>query len=625
MGTALFRSRPAVDPLEEVLDRYLVTGDEEALERVVRETRPRLLAAARRIGAPQDAEDAVQSAYLSLVRKRGAPLRAPVFPWLLTAVVRIAYRRKAVARRQDDLARRLARPLDGPTPLDDAAAVEGEERLRRELDRLPDRYRDPVVLHDLQGLTAGEVGRLLDLPEATVRTRVRRARALLRWRLPPGLVLGLLAIPWFLEDAAGSAGGGIAVATMGGTMKGAAVAVVALAAAGIGALVGTQVGGGGVAPDVVEKRVAEERAKADAAGKEAGELRSRVAAIEERVSKAEARASKAESELSGAIAERDAAKSALGAAKGPTASDPEAAEGKSPISFPEYDEVLAKVDWKTVGRNMHQMTPLIRTLVEKSRAGEKIDFGVAGKIQQLNGALINEAGKIHETLPGTGVNGAFTHPSFMVNSMVSALEDAGKPLSAPQLEALGKVGHDFSARDRLREAGYDDRTLGVQKVVEEAALKEQFFDAAAALFSPEQREILWPASTKGLVAFDIYSSGLMLITVMQPVQVKDRDAYAAALVKGISDRSKVPAENLQALQGVVTQWAADLPAAWFEKDTETLAGMQPMIMADQVIEVGRRLIGLVQKVSSDIGLDEATANAMRKSPVIVVPWIKKGT
>ncbi|NUN53411.1 MAG: hypothetical protein HUU06_11580, partial [Planctomycetaceae bacterium] len=60
------------------------------MEEVVARTRPRLLAAARRIGRPQDAEDSVQSAYLSLVRKRGEPLEAPVLPWLLTAVIRIA-------------------------------------------------------------------------------------------------------------------------------------------------------------------------------------------------------------------------------------------------------------------------------------------------------------------------------------------------------------------------------------------------------------------------------------------------------------------------------------------------------------------------------------------------------
>ncbi|HEU4395894.1 MAG TPA: RNA polymerase sigma factor [Planctomycetota bacterium] len=626
MGTALFRSRPAVDPLEEVLDRYLVTGDEEALERVVRETRPRLLAAARRIGAPQDAEDAVQSAYLSLVRKRGAPLRAPVFPWLLTAVVRIAYRRKAVARRQDDLARRLARPLDGPTPLDDAAAVEGEERLRRELDRLPDRYRDPVVLHDLQGLTAGEVGRLLDLPEATVRTRVRRARALLRWRLPPGLAYGLLMVPWFLQDAVGSAGGGaVAAAAMGGTMKGAAVAVVALAAVGIGALVGTQVGGGGVAPDVLEKRVAEERAKADAAGREAGDLRSRVAAIEDRVSKAEARASKAESDLAAAIAERDAARSSLAAAKPSAAADAPAATAGSPISFPEYDEVLGKVDWKSMGTNTRQMLPLLVKLREGSKPGAKFDVSAFGRIQKLNGALIDEAGKFHEALPGTGINGAFTHPSVMANSMVVTLEDAGKPLTSSQVETLGKIGREFSDRDRARESGYDERTPALQKALEEAALKDQFFEAAAGLMNSEQRDVLWPPAIKGLLNLDLFSSAIMLGQLALPLPAKSRDEFATRVESALIGRLGVPEDKREAIKGVVAPWAAELPAAWFETEFDVLAGATPILHKDFVLDAGRRLTPLMLRITNDLGLDEATAKRLRDNPVIFVPWFRKGS
>jgi len=625
VGTALFRPRAAVDPLQEDLDRYLLTGDEEALERVVRGTRPRLLAAARRIGAPQDAEDAVQSAYLSLVRKRGAPLRAPVFPWLLTAVVRIAYRRKAVARRQDDLARRLARPQEGPSPLEDAAGAEGEERLRRELDRLPDRYRDPVVLHDLQGLTAGEVGRLLDLPEATVRTRVRRARALLRWRLPAGLAYGLLMVPWFLEDAAGSAGAGAAVAAMGGTMKGAAVAVGTVVAGGIGLLVGTQVGAG-VAPEVVEKRVDDERAKADAASKEVSDLRDRMAGVEARVEKAEARAAKAEADLAMAVGERDEAKAALAAATAPAGGDaPVAASAAVPLPFPEYDAVLSKVEWKTVGTNMKQMLPLLGALSESARSGGKIDLAAAGRIQQLNGALVREAGKIHEDLPGIGINGAFSHPSFMVNSMLVTLAEAGKPLSEKQVEALGAVGRQFSDRDRVREAGYDERTLGIQKAIEEATLKDQFFEAAGALMSPDQRDVLWPAATKGVLGFDLFSSGIMLAQLAHPVVSTDRASFLERMEGTIVERAGIPAERREALHALVAAWGADIPEAWFAKETDSVMGMQPMLTKDAVLDAARRELALVQRILGELGLEGSVADSIRRSPVIFVPWVRKGS
>ena len=80
--------------------RYLLSGDEDAMDEVVSRTRRRLLAAARRIGDPADAEDAVQSAYLSLLRRGDAVASVPVYPWLLTAAVRLAYRRKAQKQRK---------------------------------------------------------------------------------------------------------------------------------------------------------------------------------------------------------------------------------------------------------------------------------------------------------------------------------------------------------------------------------------------------------------------------------------------------------------------------------------------------------------------------------------------
>ena len=192
----------ARETLEDLVDRYLRDADEEAAEEVVRRTRPKLLAVARRIGSLDEAEDAVHTAYLSLLHKRGGPLDAPVMPWLVTAVVRIAYRHKAQHRRQHELSRRLAHLPQAPTPA--AAAMRAEEfrRLRDGVDRLAAGYRDPVVLHYFEGLTTNEVAGLLGITQSAVKKRLQRARTLLLGSLAPWLALPLLAVPWFLADCA---------------------------------------------------------------------------------------------------------------------------------------------------------------------------------------------------------------------------------------------------------------------------------------------------------------------------------------------------------------------------------------------------------------------------------------
>jgi RNA polymerase sigma-70 factor (ECF subfamily) len=219
----------AEETLDALFERYRRQRDERAVAELVRRTRPRLLAVARRIGAPQDAEDAVQTAYLSLIHRREDPMEAPVQAWLMTAVVRIAYGLKATLRRQVALAERLARIPDAEPVAAGAIREEEARDLRRRVDTLPGHYRDAVVLHYFQGLSTEETALLLDVGRDAVKKRLERARALLRLGLHPRLGMLLLAGPWLFSDAA-------AAATAGGllVMKKKALVLVALLALGAG-------------------------------------------------------------------------------------------------------------------------------------------------------------------------------------------------------------------------------------------------------------------------------------------------------------------------------------------------------------------------------------------------------
>lgn len=216
-----------VDPLQGLLQDFRRDRGAAAMEEIVRATRPRLLGAARRIGAREDAEDSVQAAYHALLVRPEAPTVA-VLPWLLAAVVRIAYRRKAVARREIRIAERLARPA---TPLEEASRAEVAALVRREVARLPARYRDPVVLYYLECLSVTEIGRLLDVPASTVTTQLQRARLLLRARLSPALLHSVMVVPWFFADC----GKALAV-PIGGVMKAKALILVGGIAVATGAI-----------------------------------------------------------------------------------------------------------------------------------------------------------------------------------------------------------------------------------------------------------------------------------------------------------------------------------------------------------------------------------------------------
>ena len=75
-------------------------------------------------------------------------------------------------------------PIDGE-PLADNALVESERRaaVRRAVASLPVKYRVPVVLRDIEGSTYEEIAHVLDTSVGTIKSRISRARALLRHKL----------------------------------------------------------------------------------------------------------------------------------------------------------------------------------------------------------------------------------------------------------------------------------------------------------------------------------------------------------------------------------------------------------------------------------------------------------
>jgi len=168
----------------QLLDRYAGRGDEAAFEALVARHGPMVLGVCRRVlRDPADVEDAFQATFLVLVRKAGTlGERDLLARWLYGVAHRVALRARSAA------ARRGARERTG-IPVEPAAAAgdpDGWElaaTLLEEVRRLPEKYRSPVVLCDLEGRTHEQAARELRWPVGTVKGRLARARDRLRDRL----------------------------------------------------------------------------------------------------------------------------------------------------------------------------------------------------------------------------------------------------------------------------------------------------------------------------------------------------------------------------------------------------------------------------------------------------------
>jgi RNA polymerase sigma factor (sigma-70 family) len=170
----------------QLLERF-TTSHREAAElafhSLVERHGPMVLRICRRLlDDPNDADDAFQATFLVLLRRAGAIRdRGSVAAWLYGVAVRVASRARVESARRKRIERQGVRPATGRN--DDPDRLDLEALIDVELARLPEKYRAPIVLCYLEGLTHEVAAARLGWPVGTVRGRLARARDLLRSRL----------------------------------------------------------------------------------------------------------------------------------------------------------------------------------------------------------------------------------------------------------------------------------------------------------------------------------------------------------------------------------------------------------------------------------------------------------
>ena len=184
----------------QLMERFVSGGEavaEQAFDAIVQRHGSLVMRACRAILHDEhDAEDAFQATFVVLVRRGyGLWVRDSLGPWLHRVACRAAGRAKRDAVRRREIERRPAEMATERRNFEEYNGIVAV--IHREIDRLPERYRVPVVLCELEGRSYEEAARHLNCPIGTVKSRLARGRERLRAQLtrrglaPPAILLGL--------------------------------------------------------------------------------------------------------------------------------------------------------------------------------------------------------------------------------------------------------------------------------------------------------------------------------------------------------------------------------------------------------------------------------------------------
>jgi RNA polymerase sigma-70 factor (ECF subfamily) len=175
-------------------------GDPEALEALILRYQPRVYRfGVKMCGDVEDASDVVQETLLAMARSvRGFRGDASVSTWLYTIArsfcIKKRRRSKFAPAREESLEALGAERLDGlsdpaPGPEQEAAGREIETALTGAIQSLDTAQREVLVLRDIEGLSTLEVAKVLGLGVQAVKSRLHRARLVVRQQVAP--VLGI--------------------------------------------------------------------------------------------------------------------------------------------------------------------------------------------------------------------------------------------------------------------------------------------------------------------------------------------------------------------------------------------------------------------------------------------------
>jgi RNA polymerase sigma factor (sigma-70 family) len=196
-----------------LLERFASDHEDAAFVELVRRHGPRVERVCRRVLRNEhDVDDAFQATFVVLARRaHGVAWQESVGGWLGSVAHRLSMSIRS-SRQKRSRRERVMAELGGSrsalaesslaehqhpaiTTADHLESQEIKETIVAELERLPEKYRAPVVLCDLEGLTHQEAAERLGWPSGSLSRRLGKARAILRHRLASkGLALALIGL-----------------------------------------------------------------------------------------------------------------------------------------------------------------------------------------------------------------------------------------------------------------------------------------------------------------------------------------------------------------------------------------------------------------------------------------------
>lgn len=322
--------------------------------------------------------------------------------------------------------------------------------------------------------------------------------------------------------------------------------------------------------------------------------------------------------------ETEASRSHAAAPETPAPAVPAAGEAppvatvSMPFTDARYAEALAKIDWKAMGAVSKEMTPLLQQLIEKAIADGEMPMDIAIKVGQLNMKLVEQVPDMLKAgLPGTGPNGAYTHPLVVANTLSSTLDAAGVPLTEGQRASIEGLVRAFSAESQSVADGSHE--FAAEKLLSELEMKDRMYSEFRTLLQPEQANSIYPEGSRAFEGESLFDTGVLSRVYGEPIQATDAADFAHKVSGKVSDQLGLDGAAAAKVQALIQQHAAAASELWADKAMPVETSQLSMLRAGRTQAALRRQVEMLRAIAREVPLTAEQRKKLTSMQRVFVP------
>lgn len=288
---------------------------------------------------------------------------------------------------------------------------------------------------------------------------------------------------------------------------------------------------------------------------------------------------------------------------------------------PAFADVLGEIDWASAGGTIQEMMPIMEKLRAAMAEGGDPPLELIGELSKLNADLISLAGKVVDAgVPGAGINGSFTHPSVVANTLGHTLEAAGLGLSEDQVARMEGMLKYYRAEDEgLRSPGTEPE-FALEAVIREGAMKDRMFEEMSSMLSTEQLTALRPGEIGGRTSLDMFSTGVIWNQFARPIGGRDAGDYASRVAQHLGGELRLDDTQAAQLREIVQRSANALPPeTWSAPDPLARNNMMELTAVRAAAE---RHMAMLREIAQTMNLSEEQLRSLQRSQVVPVPIVR---